>query len=966
MTRLVLTAVLTAACGLAAGRAADDLPAKKLNAVERLEAISKWRRLVKSGFEAHAAGKYHEAETYLTQSLDISRRVFPGDHPNVATDLNLLARTLHHRGRLIDAERYSREALAMWRRLPEREYLAVAASLSNLAGVLEDRGQSAEAELLLREAVGTIQRFQMGDDPVLSGLLNNQATILNELGRPVEAERLIRSALAMDRRLHRNKDHPAVATDLNNLASVLHQTGNPAEAERLYREALAMNRRLHGDHHKVASGLHNVAAALYDLGRPAEAEQLYRDCLAMWQVLQMSGHPSAAGSQSNLATVVEDLGRPGEALQLRRDALATWRRRGSDREVVTGVTNLANTLRLQGRTAEAIPLFREAMNLNRSRIAGYAALGEIGNALSLAESLPLVRDAFLCAGRENRLDPVRMYSEVWVTKANISRIIEHVSIAARAVSGSPEAARLLATLVDARRRRAELIHVAAFKDVATQKKHDDDLKALTDRVTDLDRQLRPLLPAIDRVDKLATATPIDLRKALPPDAAVLDFLRYIRFDQDPAKPGPAGETRTPTYAAFVVTKEKVAWVDLGPAEPIEAAVDAWRRAITGGPDGKTPPAPLADERKLAAEVRRLVWDKVRKELSNGIQTVYVSPDLALTKLPWAALPGDKPDSILLDDFAVATIPHAAFLLDKLWPQDPVKNPPTQTLVVGGVAYDADPPGLWARMALAAGSRSGPLLAEGKSPRWLPLPGAAAEANGVAAAARAKGRPPRPLTAAAATPAAVLAELPRARHAHFATHGFFADPSFRGVFQIDPKLFEMRAGERVGAAAQSPLVMTGLVFAGANRPETPGRGIVTGEALVDLDLSGLELAVLSACETGLGDVAGGEGTFGLQRAFHLAGTRDVVASLWKVPDQSTAALMAEFYRNLWDKGLSPIEALRQAQRHLYKNPGKIPELAAGFRGKFEEVPGTPAPPPAPPGGVAHPRLWAAFVLSGPGR
>jgi CHAT domain-containing protein len=162
-------------------------------------------------------------------------------------------------------------------------------------------------------------------------------------------------------------------------------------------------------------------------------------------------------------------------------------------------------------------------------------------------------------------------------------------------------------------------------------------------------------------------------------------------------------------------------------------------------------------------------------------------------------------------------------------------------------------------------------------------------------------------------------------------------------------------------------MTGLVFAGANKPGTPGRGIVTGEALVDLDLSGLELAVLSACETGLGDVAGGEGTFGLQRAFHLAGTRDVVASLWKVPDRPTAALMALFYQNLWDKNLSPVEALRQAQLEVYRHPERIQDLAEGFRGKFVEVPGTVATPvKRGTDGKAHPRLWAAFTLSGPGR
>jgi CHAT domain-containing protein len=207
-----------------------------------------------------------------------------------------------------------------------------------------------------------------------------------------------------------------------------------------------------------------------------------------------------------------------------------------------------------------------------------------------------------------------------------------------------------------------------------------------------------------------------------------------------------------------------------------------------------------------------------------------------------------------------------------------------------------------------------------------------------------------------------------RHAHLATHGFFADASFRSAFQLDPKLFAMSLrGERIGAAALSPMVMSGLVFAGANKPQTPGRGIITGEALVDLDLSGLELSVLSACETGLGDVAGGEGTFGLQRAFHLAGTRDVVASLWKVPDRPTAALMALFYRNLWEKEMAPVEALRQAQLEIYRHPERIASLADDFRGNFAVVPGT-AEAPVPPGadGKAHPRLWAAFTLSGPGR
>jgi CHAT domain-containing protein len=163
-------------------------------------------------------------------------------------------------------------------------------------------------------------------------------------------------------------------------------------------------------------------------------------------------------------------------------------------------------------------------------------------------------------------------------------------------------------------------------------------------------------------------------------------------------------------------------------------------------------------------------------------------------------------------------------------------------------------------------------------------------------------------------------------------------------------------------------MAGLVFAGANNPKLAGRGIVTGEQLIDLDLSGLELAVLSACETGVGEMPREEGVYALQRAFHYAGARNVVASLWKVPDQSTAALMHLFYRNLWDKNLTPLEALRQAQLAIYKNPGKVPEWAKGFRAGFEIVGGGDEGIAIKPttSGKAHPLFWAAFTLSGPGK
>jgi CHAT domain-containing protein len=259
--------------------------------------------------------------------------------------------------------------------------------------------------------------------------------------------------------------------------------------------------------------------------------------------------------------------------------------------------------------------------------------------------------------------------------------------------------------------------------------------------------------------------------------------------------------------------------------------------------------------------------------------------------------------------------------------------------------------------------------------YPPLPGTAAELRQVRALAGA--RPLVALTGAAATTERFLAELPRARYLHLASHGFFdaqalTDERRREQQQLRTYAFQADSPTQLAQGAKSPLVYTGLVLAGANQPEqTPDRGILTGEALVDRDLSGLRLAVLSACDTGLGELTGGEGVQGLARALHLGGCLDVLASLWQVDDRATAALMARFYHALWAEKKAPLEALRQAQLVLYYHPELIPALA-GERGPPAQRQAVTLPPPRPdelPAATAvraPTRLWAAFLLSGRGQ
>jgi CHAT domain-containing protein len=231
-----------------------------------------------------------------------------------------------------------------------------------------------------------------------------------------------------------------------------------------------------------------------------------------------------------------------------------------------------------------------------------------------------------------------------------------------------------------------------------------------------------------------------------------------------------------------------------------------------------------------------------------------------------------------------------------------------------------------------------------------------------------------VSGAEASTARLLRELPQARIAHLATHGFFAQEAFaeeqrRAARQLEHWQFQTgQTTEPVGLGIRNPLSFAGLVLAGANRPQEagPDGGILTGETLIQLPLERMELAVLSACQTGLGSVADGECVHSLQLAFHVAGCKNVVASLWNVPDQATAALMAVFYDELLNKHRPPLEALRQAQLTLYRHPQQIAELAerGPIRRKLAQAGATTEAPKG--SGRAAVKDWAGFVLSGLGR
>lgn len=157
-----------------------------------------------------------------------------------------------------------------------------------------------------------------------------------------------------------------------------------------------------------------------------------------------------------------------------------------------------------------------------------------------------------------------------------------------------------------------------------------------------------------------------------------------------------------------------------------------------------------------------------------------------------------------------------------------------------------------------------------------------------------------------------------RVVHLATHGFFLGSSCRSALSVDRGvgLLEIEpAGSPREEVGENPLLLSGLALAGANHRAAAGPGeedgILTALEVAALDLAGAEWAVLSACDTGLGDLAAGEGVLGLRRAFGTAGARSLIMSLWPVEDASARAWMKALCTARLRDGLSTVEAVRAA-------------------------------------------------------
>ena len=432
--------------------------------------------------------------------------------------------------------------------------------------------------------------------------------------------------------------------------------------------------------------------------------------------------------------------------------------------------------------------------------------------------------------------------------------------------------------------------------------------SLVDHAEALERQLS--IGSKQYRESFAPVTTADLRAGLAPDEA---YLELHDMSVRPAGPGTMSDPKLPVrYVGYLVRATgPVVQLDFFAAEAL--------------PPARRLRAHYAYDPQAADNLYGLFTQPLLPHL-DGIRTLYHAPAGRLHAINLSALPVSA-TTTLGDQVAVRRLTGSRSLL-----RTPTAESTARAVLFGDLDYDrAAPDAAIAGVAIAG---RGEELADNfrgyRRDHWAALPYTRQELAAIEdmlvdaeyAVTRQSGQSG---TESAFKQLAAAGNSPRLLH--LATHGyFFPSPSPSDSLQSG---FE---------ATEHPLIRSGLILAGANAAwkgqpvsDDTEDGILTAYEIAQLDLSNTELVVLSACETGLGDIQNGDGIYGLQRAFKLAGVRYVLVSLWSVDDQRTAEFMTEFYRRHLTREQSipaAYQAAQTAMRERYNTPFN-PRAWAGF-------------------------------------
>lgn len=805
-------------------------------------------------------GYFEQSKNLHLKSLNLVAALVGKEHLEFAQSLMNLA-VLHHKmGDYRQAESYFLEALSLFEHHHGDDQLAYASCLNNLSNLYQDMGNLDKAETgHLR--IRDIRAQILGEDhPSYAKTLDNLAGLALEKGQLHEAKKLAHQAYIIFLEAY-DTLHPVISSSLQNLGNLHIALGQPDQAEDYYMRAQALEEKLFGrEHYRYADVLTNLGNLYFNRKAYARADSMYTQVLRIRRAALGTDHPDYIAALGTLAHI-------------------RWR--------------IGDTLGAEKLYAEFAPRHRKLL----ARSVWHLTEKE------LHQYLPLFEEKL---DELNSLASLR--SNPTLTKMSYDNALFHKGFVLGAVNQiqhltrhHPEATALLHQLRSVRRRLAGIY--------ATPIALQEDPAPFEAEADALEKQLVVLVGESEH--SLRDVRWKEVRAHLKPHEAALEFIHFSH----PA----AEEEKSIQYGVLLLTSvsEHPVFIPLFDERALEHlhAPGTERKSdyvnnLYAHADRSM--VSLGNRKKTLYE---LIWAHVQPHLSADITTLYYSSSGILHRLNPGAIALDD-ENILSDRYRLVALNSTRQLVDPMG-QTFIGR---EAVLVGGVDFNGKE--TFPDDSLLLASRAA-------TESWAYLKWTHQEVQRIASTLTASGFNTVQYAGAEAKEEALksigFSEL-SPRILHIATHGFFFP---------DPKSNNVGPGtEEAGyvfKSSDNPMIRSGLILAGGNyawqhgQAQSPEQddGILTAYEISQMNLSNTELVVLSACETGLGDIQGNEGVFGLQRAFKIAGARYLMMSLWQVPDRETMAFMTTFYRhwleaedsNHGGKGMTIPDAFRKTQREM---------------------------------------------------
>lgn len=942
-------------------------------------------------------GNYEQAIEFYSEALSIQEKCIGKTHPDYAQSLNNLAVSYSDMGNNEQAIVLQKEALAIREKCLGKTHPDYAQSLENLAAFYREVSDYEQAIEYHTEALAVFEKCFGKTHPHYAWSLDNLAMCYLDVANYEQAIKLNMEALSIWKMYYDKTHSVLLATSLSNLAVCYLEVGNYGEAIKLHKEALSVQEKCIGKTHAdYATSLNNLAICYKNMGNYGEAIELHKEALSIQEKCLGKTHPDYAYSLSCLANCYCDLGigEYYEAIELYKEAL-------SIREKCFGkyhgtyaksLSNLATAHLDLGNYEESIKLCEEALSIQEKRsgkthpayatslnnlAACYSEIGDYEEAIKLyTEALAITEkfygkmhpqyiislESLACSYKEYDPEKLSQISlQLHELKSNyLKRHFSGITSSARQLFWNNEKYYFKEAIYERSylHKSQNLIEASynsaliskgiildtevEFSRLIAESKDEEALriyKELQHTRTFLNKQYeKPVSERVVNTDSLETVAE-ELEEQLIERSQVYgDFTRNLSIDWKQVQKKLGKDDIAIEFVSFPINYDSVMYCALS----LKKGYDAPKMI------------PLFESSQLDSVNREkyyestalavLVWKPLDDELKEA-KNIYFAPDGELYNIAIESLPYHDGVGYMFDRWNLYRLSSTRELAK-------IKYHPSETkaALYGGLNYDTDITTIENSQQpfdelYIAQYRSEP-DSIGLRARYGTLRGTWTEVQLIDSLYSNLKYPSKVYAHNIGTETSLKKlDGQKISNLHIATHGFYWTETELNEKEDLRELPFIRDNNRPRFIEDKAMTRSGLLFAGANKvlsgktvPEGYDDGILTAKEISILDLRGLDLLVLSACQTGLGEIKG-DGVYGLQRGFKMAGAQTIVMSLWKVDDDATQMLMTEFYKR-YLSGQSKHDAFLAAQEVVRNFKGRI-------RGKDKNF--------------SDPKYWAGFIM-----